>query len=195
MDINTIGFKVCQHTNFNTFRVSCQTNFSYCAVCSGQHMTTDHQNSILRGEQPKYALACINCLVAGLTHTHKATDWLCPFFLKRNNKTNITSLLATIRTRHLEGFKNPFGLTKVRHASNSSNSYDSSTCGQLFKVKSGNYPTQFLVQAAIASTDHSDGSFKLASSGDSLFRHVPNITASQAVVATSSYIQEIPSNL
>ena len=28
-------------------RVSCQTNFSYCAICSGQHMTSDHQNSIL----------------------------------------------------------------------------------------------------------------------------------------------------
>ena len=28
-------------------QVSCQTNFSYCAVCLGCHMMSDHQNSIL----------------------------------------------------------------------------------------------------------------------------------------------------
>ena len=76
-------------------------------------MTSDHQNSILCGEKPKYKLACINCLAAGMMHTHKATDRLCPFFVERNNKKNITSLLATICSRRLEGFKNPFGLTKV----------------------------------------------------------------------------------
>ena len=95
-------------------RVSCQTNFSYCAICSGRHMTSDHHNSCLRGETTKYDLACINCLAAGLMHMHKATDRLCPFYIERNNKRNITSLLATIWERRLEGFENPFGLTKVR---------------------------------------------------------------------------------
>ena len=85
--------------------VSCQTNFSYCTVCSGRHMTNDHQNSVLHGKKPKYVLACINCLAEGMTHTHKATDRLCPFFLEQNNKNNITSLLATIRTCRLEGFE------------------------------------------------------------------------------------------
>ena len=59
-------------------------------------MTSNHQNSILRGERPKYELACINCLATGLSHAHKATDRLCPFFNERNNKKNITALLATI---------------------------------------------------------------------------------------------------
>lgn len=113
-------------------RISCQTNLSYCVICSGRHMTSDHQNSCLCGETSKYDLACINCLAAGMTHMHKATDRLCPFYIEHNNKHNITSLLATIRTRRLEGYENPFGLTKVRHASTSSNStssYDSSNTG------------------------------------------------------------------
>ena len=72
-------------------------------------------------------LACINCLAAGMTHMHKATDHLCLFFIECNNKKNITSLLATICSRQLEGFQNPFGLTKVHHSSGSS--YDSSVAG------------------------------------------------------------------
>ena len=76
-------------------------------------MTSDHQNSHLHGETSKYDLACINCLATGMTHTHKATDCLCPFYLEWNNKRNIMSLLAIICTRRLEGHKNPFGLTKV----------------------------------------------------------------------------------
>ena len=176
-------------------RVSCQTNFSYCAVCSGRHMTSNHQNSVLRGEKPKYKLACINCLAAGMTHTHKATDRLCPFFLERNNKNNITSLLATIHTHRLEGFENPFGLTKVQHSSSlSSSSYESSTAHKHI-ARTGNYPTQFISKAAVVSSANSEGSFRLASSNDSLFRHVPNITASQAVAATTSSIQELDHNL
>ena len=103
-------------------RASCQTNLSYCAICSGRHMTSDHQNSRLRGETSKYNLACINCLAAGLDHAHKATDRLCPFYMERNNKRNITALLTMIRERRLEGFENPFGLTKVRRASQTSGS-------------------------------------------------------------------------
>ena len=57
-------------------RISCQTNFSYCAICTGWHMTSDHRNSILRGKKPKYELACINCLAAGcLTHTMPRIDY------------------------------------------------------------------------------------------------------------------------
>ena len=59
-------------------------------------MTSDHHNSRNRGETHKYELACINCLAAGMNHTHKATDRLCPFYLERNNKKNISALLATI---------------------------------------------------------------------------------------------------
>ena len=161
--------------------ISCQTNFSYCTICTGWHMTSDHQNSRLRGETSKYDLACINCLAAGMTHMHKATNRLCPFFIERNNKKNISSLLATIWTRWLEGFENPFGLTKVRHSSNSS--YNSSSAGHKHLSTTGNYPTQFLADVAIVSSDSGVASLQLASSSDSLFRMVPNITASQATQA------------
>ena len=145
-------------------------------------MSADHQNSILCGERPKYELACINCLAVGMTHTHKATDHLCPFFVERNNKNNIMSLLATICTRHLEGFENPFGLTKVHHSSSSS--YDSSRVAWKHATKTGNYPTQFLADAAIVSSQSRGSSLQLAGSDDSLFHHVPDITASQAVRAS-----------
>ena len=146
-------------------------------------MTTDHRNSILHGEKPKYDLACINCLAAGMSHTHNATDQLCPFFMERNNKKNITSLLATIRTRRLEGYENPFGLTKVRHASATS-SYNSSTAARKHLPKTGNFPTQFLAQQEVVSSNSGSSSLQLASSNDSLFKHVPDITASQAELAT-----------
>ena len=124
-------------------------------------------------------------------HMHKATDRLCPFYMERNNKNNITSLLATIHTRRLEGFENPFGLTKVRRSlSLSSNSYDSSASFQKHTAKTGNYPTQFIAEATVVTSASSAGSFQLASSSDSLFRHVPDISASQAATATTSYSQE-----
>ena len=117
-------------------RASCQTNFSYCAICSGRHMTTDHTNSRLHGESSKYELACINCLTAGMMHDHKATDRTCPFFMERNNKQHIMQLLATICTRRLGGYENPFGLTKVRHtASSSADDYDSSASAWKHSVK------------------------------------------------------------
>ena len=138
---------------------SCQTNFSYCAICSGHHMTVDHQNSRLRSETTKYGLACINCLAAGLTHTHKATDRLCPFYVECNNKRNITALLATIRERRLEGYENPFGLTKVRHASQASNASRSNVSDDYDPRKRpvvmGNYPTQFLADATIEDSQDS----------------------------------------
>ena len=156
-------------------------------------MTSDHQNSRLRGEASKYSLACINCLAAGLTHSHKATDRLCPFYMERNNKRNITALLATIHKRRLEGFENPFGLTKVRRASQPSSSnrstddYDPHKC----PVVMGQYPTAYLASAATASSSEDpSSSFRLAGSNDSLFRHVPNITASQAAAAMIEEIQE-----
>ena len=180
-------------------RASCQTNFSYCATCSGRHMTSNHQNSIIRGEKPKYELTCINCLVVGMTHTHKVTDRLCPFFLKQNNKNNITSLLATIRMRRLEGYENPFGLTKVRRSTPSSSqsygsSYDSTTARQR-KPATGNFPTQFLNDMAVITSENENESLCLASSSDSPFRHVPNITTSQAVAATTSDSQDAANNL
>ena len=154
-------------------RASCQTNLSYCAICSGCHMTSDHQNSRLQGETSKYTLACINCLAAGLTHTHRATDRLCPFYMERNNKCNITALLATIREWRLEGFENPFDYDPRKRP-----------------VVMGQYPTQFLAGPAVVSSQDSDPSFRMASSNDSLFRHVPNITASQAAAATIEEIQD-----
>ena len=36
---------------------------------------------------------CINCFVAGMTHSHSATSRDCPFFLERNNRNAITGLL------------------------------------------------------------------------------------------------------
>ena len=160
-------------------RVSCQTNFSYCTICAGRHMTSDHANSRLWGEASKYALACINCLAAGMTHNHKATDHLCPFFVECNNKKNITSLLATICTRQLEGYENPFGLTKVRHPSDSD--YDSSATSKRHIARSGNYPTQFLATTTTASSQSSSALLQLASSSDLLFHNVPDISHSQAM--------------
>ena len=150
-------------------------------------MTSDHQNSLLCREKHKYELACINCLAAGMTHDHKATDHLCPFFIERNNKKNIMSLLATIRSRWLEGFENPFGLTKVHHSSSSS--YDSSAAGQKHLSKTGNYPSQFLADAAVVSSQSGGSSLQLASSNDSLCRNIPDITASQAVLASITKTQ------
>ena len=138
-------------------------------------MTTD----IIKWQEDK---CIINCLAMGMTHTHKATDWLCPFFLKRNNKKNITSLLTTICTRRLEGFENPFGLTKVRYSSASS-SYDSSKAACQHMPKTGNYLTQFLAHATVVSSQSGSSSLQLASSNESLFRHVPDIMASQVVLA------------
>ena len=160
-------------------------------------MTSDHQNNQLRGEASKYELACINCLAAGLMHTHKATDRLCPFYIERNNKRNITTLLATIRERHLKGFENPFGLTKVRCASQTSKSSRSNDDYDPRKrpIVMGNYPTQFLVDAAIVSSQDSDPSLRLASSSDLLFRHVPDITASQAAAAMITEIQDTAASL
>ena len=155
-------------------------------------MTSDHQNSHLRGEASKYNLACINCLAAGLSHMHKATDQLCPFYIERNNKRNITSLLATIHKCRLESFENPFGLTKVRRASQASSSNRSDDNYDPWKrpVVMGNYPTQFLNDPVVVSSQESDPSLRLASSNDSLFRHVPNITASQVAAATIIEIQD-----
>ena len=142
-------------------------------------MTSDHQNSWLRGEKSKYELACINCLAAGMLHIHKATDCLCPFFIERNNKKNITSLLATIHSRCLEGYESPFGLTKVGHSPSSS--YDSSAASRKHLQATGNYPTQFLADATIISSHSNGSSLRLASSSNSLFQNVPDITASQAM--------------
>ena len=154
-------------------------------------MTSDHQNSWLHGESSKYDLACINCLAAGLTHMHKATDRLCPFYLERNNKHNITALLATICERRLEGFENPFSLTKVRWASQASDSSRSSNYEpRKHQVVTGNYPTQFLADPAVVAPYASDSSLHLASSNDSLFRQVPNISASQAKAAMIVEIQD-----
>ena len=115
----------CQRWGHST--CSCMWNISFCAICSVSHETSDHDNSLKRGENHKYTLACINCLAAGLTHTHHAMDRLCPFFVKWNNKVNITNLLEMIRNRQLEGYENPFGCTKVR---SSQNSYDLSSTAQ-----------------------------------------------------------------
>ena len=154
-------------------------------------MTSDHQNSRLRGETSKYALACINCLAAGLSHTHKATDRLCPFYMECNNKRNITALLATIRERRLEGFENPFGLTKVRRASQASSSNQSDDYDPRKRpVVMGKYPTQFLNGPAVLSSQSSEPSLMMASSNDSLFCHVPNISASQAAAATIEELQD-----
>ena len=174
---------------------SCQTNFSYCTICSGCHMTSNHQNSCLRGETSEYELACINCLAAGMTHTHKATDKLCPFFIECNNKQNITQLLATIRSRRLEGFENPFGLTKVHHSSSSS--YESSVagCQHAACMGTGNYPTQFLKNAVVISSQSASSSLNLASSNDSLFRHMPNISASQAARASIVELQDATTSI
>ena len=159
-------------------------------------MTSDHQNSRLCGETSKYALACINCLAAGLTHTHRATDRLCPFYMERNNKRNITALLATIREWRLEGFENPFGLTKVRHTPQASGSSRSDDYDPRQRpVVMGQYPTQFLAGPAVVSSQDSDPSFRMASSNDSLFRHVLTITTSQAAAATIEEIQDIASAL
>ena len=171
-------------------RVSCQTNFSYCTVCSRRHMTSDHQNILLRGKKPKYDLMCINCLAAGMTHTHKATDHLCPFFVRQNNKKNITSLLEMICLHQLDGFRNPFGLTKVRHQTSGSSSYESSSASCKHQSRTGNYPTQFLTNAAVVSSQGSGSSFQLANSDDSLFRNVPNTSASQVARASIVYIQD-----
>ena len=118
-----------------------------------------------------------------MSHTHKATDRLCLFFMERNNKVNITGLLATIRQRRLDGFENPFGLTKVWHSASASSSYDSGASACWHVAKTGNYPTQFLAQAAVVSSQSGASSFRLADSDDSLFRHVPEIIASQAAAA------------
>ena len=170
---------------------SCQTNFSYCTICSGRHMTSDHQNSCLRGESLKYELTCINCLAAGMTHLHKATDRTCPFYVECNNKRNITLLLTTIHDCHLEGFENPFSLTKVRRASQSSSSNRGSDYNPIVHMaRQGNFPTQFLADAATIIPHNSEDSFRLASSNDLLFQQVPNITASRAVAASIDEIQD-----
>ena len=59
----------------------------------------------------------------------------------------------------------------------------------------GNYPTQFLAGAVVVSSQDSDPSLRLASSSDSLFRHVPDITASQAAAATITEIQDNTASL
>ena len=159
-------------------------------------MTSDHLNSCIRGETTKYKLACINCLAAGMTHTQKATDRLCPFYLKRNNKRNITALLATIRNRRLEGYENPFGLTKVRHASQTPSSGQNSDYNpRIHMTHPGNYPTQFLADAVVITPHNSADSLRLTSSNDSLFRRVPDITASQAAAASIVEIQEQSASL
>ena len=113
--------------------------------------------------------------------------------MERNNKRNITALLTTIRERRLEGFENPFGLTKVRRASqpSSSNRSEDNYDPRKRPVVMGQYPTAYLASAAAASSSEgSRSSLRLASSNDSLFRHVPNITASQAAAATIEEIQD-----
>ena len=125
-----------------------------------------------------------------MTHMDKAMDQLCPFYVERNNKCNITSLLATICTWQLEGYENPFGLTKVRRDSQSTtNSYNSSSTGRRHVSHTGNFPTQFLTDKAVILLQGSGSSLNLASSSDSLFQHVPDITASQAAVASIIEIQ------
>ena len=154
-------------------------------------MTMDHTNSRLHRESSKYELACINCLAAGMMHDHKATDRTCPFFMEHNNKRHITQLLATIRTCRLEGYENPFGLTKVRHmASSSANDYDSSVSAWKHSIKTGNYPMQFLASTRLASSLSAEESLHLASSSDSLFRLVPDISHSQAMQANPTGPQE-----
>ena len=59
----------------------------------------------------------------------------------------------------------------------------------------GNYPTQFLADAAILTSQDLDPSLRLASSSDSLFRTVPNITALQAAAATITEIQDNANSL
>ena len=54
----------------------------------------------------------------------------------------------------------------------------------------GNYPTQFLTEADLLASEDSDPSLRLASSSNSLFRNVPNITASQVAAATITEIQD-----
>ena len=54
----------------------------------------------------------------------------------------------------------------------------------------GHYPTAFLADTAVVSSQDSDPSLRLASSNDSLFKQVPNITASQAAAATITEIQD-----
>ena len=130
--------------------------------------------AIARKDIIPYSLACINCLAAGLSHAHKAMDRDCPFFIERNNKTNITGLLQMIKNRWLEGHLNPFGLTKVRHSQGSGSSQSSRS---LNRAK-GNMPTMFLAQQ-VDYYDSSDHQFQLASSNDSLFKNVPDISASQ----------------
>ena len=129
--------------------------------------------------------------------THKATDRLCPFYMERNNKRNITALLATIRERRLEGFENPFGLTKVRRSlqPSSSNRSDEDYDPRKHPVVMGQYPTAYLAGATVGSSEGSSSSFRLAGSNDSLFRHVPNITASQAAAATIEEIQDQSASL
>ena len=123
----------------------------------------------------------------------KATDKTCPFFMERNNKQHITQLLDIIRTRRLEGFENPFGLTKVRRSSSSTNSYDydSSASARKHVVRpGGNYPTQFLVEQRSRLNLSDEESLRLASSSDSLFRRVPDISHSQAMHAAPSGPQD-----
>ena len=129
-----------------------------------------------------------------MTHTHKATDHLCPFYIERNNKRNITMLLATIRTHRLEGYENPFGLTNVRRASQTSGSQSSYDASR-HVPHTGNFPTQFLTEATFISSQDSNPSFRLSSSNDSLFRHVPDITASHTAAATITEIQDSNSTL
>ena len=155
-------------------------NISFCAICSASHKTNDHDNSIKRGKQHKYQLTCINCLAMGLSHSHHSTDHSCPFYVERNNKTNITNLLEIIRSRRLEGYENPFGCTKVR---NSQSSYDSSATARWHKY--GTYPTVFLTRSASINADSECDSLNMANSNDSLFQNIPNITAMQAAQISS----------
>ena len=113
--------------------------------------------------------------------------------MERNNKRNITALLATIRERRLEGFENPFGLTKVRRASQPSSSDRSREDYDPRKrpVVMGQYPSAFLAGDSASASEASSSSLRLASSNDSLFRHVLTITASQAVAATITDIQDL----
>ena len=153
---------------------SCLSNMVYCAICTGRHLTKEHSQAVARKDKIPHTVACINCLAAGLTHDHKATDRDCPFFVERNNKTHITELLQLIKNRRLEGHFNPFGLTKVRHSQSSGASQSSYSRPS----QKGRMPTEFLTRQADY-YDSSDHQFNLASSNDSLFRNVPPITASQ----------------
>ena len=163
-----------------TLNWSCLSNTTYCAICAEGHLTLQHD--LLQQCQliPKEIAipTCINCLVAGLIHNHKATSCDCAFFAEHNNWNPLTNLLNIIRDWRMEGFPNPFGSTCIQCLF--SPGPDASLCSH--RMTSTSAPTNAPLPAQVAHSILSKGKGK----APALLAHINNYYPAHPSVSTLS---------